>query len=104
MFNTLFNVILSLLLTTGTCDLIGFNRLGNNVKYHEQSMGMRTLVAPVDYRLQYRKWILENHIVITEMYNIYLQDLPTDHHSADNHRLKSYKRTMANIWTKVLII
>ena len=82
MFKTLFEVILSLLLSTGTCDLIGFNRLGNNVKYHVQSKDLRTLLPPADYRVQYRKWILENHIAISDD-NMWQQDFTTDDHSAD---------------------
>ena len=91
MFKTFFKVIVSLLLTTGTCDLIGFNRLGNNVKYHIQN-SMEILFAPADYRLQYRKWFSENNVVISDD-NMWLEDVPTN----KNRRLNHYLRGMENI-------
>ena len=90
MFKTIFNVILSLLLSTATSDLIGYNRLGNNVRYHVQSMSMRNLFAPVDYRIQYHKWIRENNIFISDD-NKWIQNLPTV-----NHRVKPSRKNLVD--------
>ena len=99
MFKTLFGVILSLLLSTGTCDLIGFNRLGNNVGRHVQrqhSISMETLFAHADYRVQYRNWMLENNLEISDE-TTFLQDISTEQHKPSNYRLNRYKRRMASI-------
>ena len=66
---------------------------GVNVKYHVQSMTMRSLFIPVDYRVQYRKWIVENHIAISDD-NKWLQDLPTEKLSTDNHRRQPSKQIL----------
>ena len=70
----LIKYILSLLLTTVTCDLIGYNRLGNNVSNHVQT---RNLFAAADYRSQFRRWIFENNVVISDSH-MWLKDRPTD--------------------------
>lgn len=92
MFKTLFGVIVSLLLTSGTCDLIGFNRLGNNVANHVQTIAMENVLAPADYRLQYRKWFLENNVAISNDHT-YIQKVPTVKH----YRLNHYLRRMENM-------
>lgn len=92
MFTTVFKTVLLLLLTTVTCDLIGFNRLKNNVSNHVQT---RNLFAPADYRSQYCKWIFENYVAISHN-NMWLQDLPTEPNEPTNYRLNRYKRRMAS--------
>lgn len=49
-----------------------------------------TYSPPVDYRIQYRKWIFENNIVISDD-NKWIQNLPTV-----NHRVKPSRKNLVN--------
>ena len=86
-------VISSLLIGFVHCDLIGYNRLGNNVHSHHR---FRNSLNRGNYRQQITNWFLENDIQVpsgNEMSIVSLQ--PTSgRQTRNNKRRNLYNRRM----------
>ena len=89
--------VVAFLLVIGQCDLIGYNRLGNNVDSHARyrpgnEMGQK------NYRFQILQWIMENNNLSVADKKIWLQKLgPSTRTTRPNSRLRGYTQSMGSI-------
>ena len=94
-------IISSVLLVFGQCDLIGYNRLGNNVHGHLLN---RPAMAKGNHHLQLFRWILDSNDLSVGEKKIWLQKLALNTRPApvnglrerSINRLRKYTRTMAS--------
>ena len=92
-------VMVALLLVFGQCDLIGFNRLGNNVHNHLLN-GPGT--ANGKYQVQLFRWILENNNLSAGDKMMWLQKLRVNARQTQvtglparqNNRFRKYTSSM----------
>ena len=85
-------VISSLLIGFVQCDLIGYNRLGNNVHSHRR---FRTSVQHTNYKRQISTWFSENDVQVPAMNKFTkMQPKVTDRKMRNDRRRNLYNRRM----------
>lgn len=93
-------VMIAVVLVFGQCDLIGHNRLGNNVYGH---LWNRPGMAKGNYQFQLFRWILESNDLSVGDKKIWLQKIGLNIRPSrnkglrrqPNNRLHEYTRSMA---------
>jgi len=91
MIKTSLLILLSSLLVIGRCDLIGYNRLRNNIRNHSRIRG--ALISEVNPRAQLFRIILYNESLSSAEKIQWLKKLYGRKYQS-NGRLNMYKRRM----------
>ena len=92
MFYVILLTVCSFLLSHGNCDLIGYNRLGNNINSHFR---FKSGVALGNYEQQVSNWIMRHGYEGSPLAEKINQK--PRHNNRRHNRLNHYKRRMATL-------
>ena len=95
MTNFILLIVSTVLLQIGECDLIGFNRLGNNVHSHRQ---FRNDISMDNYDQKVYRWVLEHNGKVSMPHSLpKIQRTTGRKNLRNNIRFNLYKQRMLKL-------